>query len=120
MLLGAEIEIYTDHKNLTYSSSINQQIVRQLNYIDEFPPPYTHIPGNENFLADSFSRLPIRNDLEYPSEEEKLRWINMDMELSKTSSTLSDVNFVDCFLSLPDYWQLLSHWISHILRKDNN
>jgi transposase InsO family protein len=102
MLLGAEIEIFTDHKNLTYSSSVNQRIVRQLNYIDEFAPTYTHIPGEENFLADSFSRLPIRNDLEYPSEEEKLRWINMDMELQKTTSILSDVDLVDCFLNLPD------------------
>jgi hypothetical protein len=65
MLLGAEIEIYTDHKNLTYSSLVNQRIVRQLNYMDEFTPNYTHIPGDENFLADSFSRLPMQNDLEY-------------------------------------------------------
>jgi hypothetical protein len=40
--------------------------------------------------------------LEYPSEEEKLCWINMDMELSKTPSTLGNVDFVNCFLNLPD------------------
>ena len=55
MLLGAEIDIYTDHKNLTYLSTVNQRVIRHLNYVDEFAPKFHHIPGNENFLADSFS-----------------------------------------------------------------
>jgi hypothetical protein len=70
MLLGAQIDIFTDHKNLTYSFSVNQQIIRQLNYIDEFAPKYNHIPGDNNFLGASLSPLPIRDDLDYPSEEE--------------------------------------------------
>jgi hypothetical protein len=103
MLLGAQITIFTDHKNLTYSSSVNQRIIRQLNYVDEFAPKYIHIPGDHNFLADSFSRLPIRDDLDFPSEEEKLQWTNMDLELSsKYSGILNDSEFVECFLNLPD------------------
>lgn len=73
MLLGAQINIFTDHNNLTYSSSVNQRIVCQLNYIDKFAPKYHHIPGDKNFLANSFSHLPIRDNLDYPSEEEKSR-----------------------------------------------
>ncbi len=64
MRLGAEIDMFTDHKNLTYSFSVNQQIIRQLNYIDEFAPKYNHIPGDNNFLSASFSPLPIRDDLD--------------------------------------------------------
>jgi hypothetical protein len=103
MLLGAQIKIFTDHKNLTYTSQVNQRIIRQLNYVDKFAPQYEHIPGDDNFLTDSFSRLPIRDDLDYPSEEEKSRWTNMDLELSsKYSGILNNKDLVDCFLNLPE------------------
>jgi hypothetical protein len=92
-----------DHKNLTYSSSVNQQIIQQLKYIDKFVPEYNHIPGDDNLLADSFSHLLIRDDLDYPSEEEKSCWTNMDLELSsKYSGILNNTEFVDCFLNLPE------------------
>jgi hypothetical protein len=99
MLLRAQINIFTDHKNLTYSLSVNQWIIHQLNYIDRFTPKYNHIPGGYNFLADSFSHLPIQDDLDYPLEEEKLRWTNMDLELSTYSGNLNNIDLVNCFLN---------------------
>jgi hypothetical protein len=36
MLLDAEIDIFTDHKDLTYSSTTNQWVIRQLNYLEDF------------------------------------------------------------------------------------
>jgi hypothetical protein len=58
ILIGAIIQIHTDHKNLTYSTSVNGGVLRQLNYIKQFGPKYLHILGEDNFLADMFSRLP--------------------------------------------------------------
>jgi hypothetical protein len=57
MLLGAVIHTHTDHKNLTYTTSVNDRVLLQLNYTERFGPTYQHIAGNDNFLADMFSRL---------------------------------------------------------------
>jgi hypothetical protein len=38
MLLGAVIRIHTDHKNLTCATSVNNCVLRQLNYIKRFGP----------------------------------------------------------------------------------
>jgi hypothetical protein len=60
-----------------------------------------HIPGKKNFLANTFSRLPCHNDIDYPLEEEKecLRNIKLD---SFHTSILDDYELTDCFLNLPD------------------
>jgi hypothetical protein len=49
MLLGAAINIFTNHKNLTYSSTVNQRLIWQLYYLEDFSPifhqkHYHHIP----------------------------------------------------------------------------
>jgi hypothetical protein len=71
MLLGTEIDTFTDHKNLTYSSVTNQQVICQLNYLEDFLPKYHHISGKKNFLANTFSRLPCREYIDYPLEEKE-------------------------------------------------
>jgi hypothetical protein len=58
MLLGVIIQIHTDHTNLTYSTSVNDQVLQQVNCIEHFGPKYLLISGEGNFLADMFSRLP--------------------------------------------------------------
>jgi hypothetical protein len=54
MLLGAKNIVHTDNKNLTYASTVNQRVIRQLNYLEE----YELIPGKNNVIANSFSKLP--------------------------------------------------------------
>jgi beta-lactamase regulating signal transducer with metallopeptidase domain len=47
MLLRAQIIIHADHKNLTYTSSVNKRVLHQLNYVKLFDPEYQHISGED-------------------------------------------------------------------------
>ncbi len=58
MLLGAEILVYSDHKNLTFDKLSSQCVLRWHCYCDEYDLTIKHIAGKENILADCLSRLP--------------------------------------------------------------
>ena len=113
MLRGANITIYTDHLNLTSSPSTNQRILRQLMFIEDFQPTFKHIPGLDNYLADMFSRLPLRNDLDLPADsfqDEKSAKLS-DLIMSKQTkdymfqerySYLDDPDVQQCYMNFPD------------------
>ncbi len=58
-LIGADIIIYTDHKNLLASSTINDRVFRWKQKIQEYNPVIKYIKGHKNTEADALSRLPI-------------------------------------------------------------
>jgi hypothetical protein len=57
MLLGADIHIFTDHKNLTFYSLKTQCMLCWHTKIEEFSPMLYYIEGPHNFLANNLSRL---------------------------------------------------------------
>ena len=64
ILLGFEIEIYTDHINLTYNTRLSesQRVMRWRLIIEEYNPKIIYIKGEKNIVADNLSRLPIQDD----------------------------------------------------------
>ena len=68
LLEGRPFQLFTDHKPLTAAIrragqpwSARQQ--RQLSYLSEFDMEFTHVPGEQNVVADALSRPPPASDM---------------------------------------------------------
>ncbi len=57
MLLGANIHVFTDHKNLMFDTLKMQCMLRWHTKIEECLPMLHYIEGPSNILADNLSRL---------------------------------------------------------------
>ena len=59
ILLGQQIVVYTNHKNLTYKNFNMECIMRWWLLIEEFGPTIEYIKGPKNIVADALSRLNL-------------------------------------------------------------
>ena len=59
ILLGHEIRVFTDHKNLTYKNFNTERVMRWRLILEEFGPQLNYIKGEKNIVADALSRLDI-------------------------------------------------------------
>ncbi len=57
MLLGAELHIHTDHKNILHIGDSSQCRLRWISYVDECGPELHYVEGAANLVADTFSQL---------------------------------------------------------------
>jgi hypothetical protein len=57
MLLGANIHVFTDHKNLMFNTLKTQCVLRWHTKIDDFLSMLHYIQGPCNILADNLLRL---------------------------------------------------------------
>ena len=99
MLLGAEVHIFTDHKNLTYKKLNSQRVVRWRLYLEDFSPIFHYVRGTDNIIADALSRLPF--------DEEILQGTNhIGPQLSIPTEGFcfeqDDKDLFDCFLHHPN------------------
>ena len=59
MLLGQQIKVYTDHKNLTYKTFNTEQVMQWRLILEEYSPKLIYIQGSKNITSDALSRLGI-------------------------------------------------------------
>jgi hypothetical protein len=57
MLFGAELHIYTDHKNILNIGNLSERRLHWISYVNENGPTIYYIEGPRNVIADTFSRL---------------------------------------------------------------
>jgi hypothetical protein len=65
MLLGAELHVHTDHKNILSIGDSSQQHLCWISYVDEYGPELHYVEEPHNVIADTFSRLS-HNDVSSP------------------------------------------------------
>jgi hypothetical protein len=61
ILLGYEIRVYTDHKNLTYKKFNSDRVMRWRLLIEEYGADLTYVKGDKNIVADALSRLELND-----------------------------------------------------------
>ena len=73
ILLGQQIKVYTDHKNLTYKNFNTKRVMRWRLILEEYGPELCYIKGENNVFADALSRLDLK-EYKFPSsiKEEQL------------------------------------------------
>ena len=59
ILLGHQITVYTNHKNLTYKTSNTERVMRWRLILEEFGSELKYIKGENNVVSDAFSCLEI-------------------------------------------------------------
>ena len=97
MLLGAEIHIYTDHKNILNVGDLSERRLQWISYVDEYSPTLHYVEGPRNVIADTFSRLSCQDDT--PALVGK-KPFTTDSELA-SYSLFDDKEIFDCLVILP-------------------
>jgi len=63
ILLGHQVIVHTDHKNLVYKHFNTKRVMRWRLIIEEFGPELRYIKGEHNIVADTLSRLEISEQI---------------------------------------------------------
>ena len=64
ILLGHQIMVYTDHKNLTYNFLNTERVIRWRLILEEFGPELKYIKGENNVVVDVLSCLEMSDNQE--------------------------------------------------------
>ncbi len=99
MLLGTVLFMYTDHKNLTFTTLNCHHVLFWHLYMEEYCPTILYYSIKKNVIADTFSRLPCYDVLPIPvGENAHVILFNFT---SKGLGISDDPYLLDCFLNLP-------------------
>ena len=59
ILLGQQIKIYIDHKNLTFKNFNTERVMCWQLFLEEFGPNLVYIQGTKNIIANALSQLDL-------------------------------------------------------------
>ena len=82
VLLGQQLKIYTDHKNLTCKTFNTDRVLRWKLILEKYIPDMEYIPGVNNIAVDALSILPANMNQETAHES---------MYAMETMSKLSNI-----------------------------
>ena len=105
MLYGCrELNIYTDHKNLTFHNLNSRRVLRWRLLLEDFAPTFHYIQGAHNAIADSLSRLGIIPFASMGAETGKDPRPSSPTSVDSHffSMEIDDPDLLDCFLYHPD------------------
>ena len=73
ILLGQQIKVYTDHKNLTCKKLNTERVMQWRLILEDNSPELNYIQGAKNIAADTLSRLDIEDT---PNHKNNIKSIN--------------------------------------------
>jgi len=83
MVLGYPIEVHTDHKNWVTDKQINNaRVMRWRLFIERFAPTIHYVKGEDNVVADAFSRLSFEEHADL-DDDDLYNMVEECMEMSR-------------------------------------
>ena len=82
ILLGHQITVYTDHKNLTYKILNTERVMHWRLILEEFGPELKYIKGANNVVADALSRLDMSDNQDILNISELYGYDDEDLPVS--------------------------------------
>ena len=109
MLLGVEIHVYTNQKNLTYNTLSTQCVLQWRLFIEDFHPTFHYNKGVDNVMANALSHLQKIDDSITTLE---LILSKVSCDTTETFSIEFDNNtLLESLINYPNYqMKLFSHW----------
>ena len=79
ILLGHQITVYTDHKNLTIKFFNSERVMRWRLILKEFGPEFKYIKGENNVFADALSPLEMSENQDILNISELYGYYDKDL-----------------------------------------
>eukprot|EP00957_Ditylum_brightwellii_P017198 1296319-Ditylum_brightwellii.AAC.1 len=113
ILLGQQIRVYTNHKNLTYKNFNTARVIQWHMILEDFVSKLIYIPGNTNIVAKMLSYLDNNNGSKVSSADNELFLLANaltanDMkdlenkEINSFSEEPDDVTIAECCIDKED------------------
>lgn len=114
ILLGQEIIVYTDHKNLTTKNFTSERVMRWRLILEEYGPTLHHIPGEKNIVADALSRLDFTPPPAFKTSQHEI--LAYQEQLATLQEELNDPDLMPVEYRLISKCQQHDHALLALLR----